>query len=720
MTFTFDGQSVPLRGGESVLIALLRAGLHPTGGGCLCLAGDCPHCVATVDGVSYVRTCQVLAATGMVVTPHPRDGEPPLPDEGRFGEVPVESVFCDVVVIGQGESGVAAANAAVAAGRQVLTLEAHRGEEAVGIYGGPTVVARTGSGMLHIHCQEVVVATGASEEQPVVPGSLVSGIVTARAAALLQEAGIDLGRIVTVTSDRRPLRFEGHDRVEAVILANEELADERREECDTVVVDLGLHPRDALARIGHGLRVTVVGDAAATSALPPPPTAGVVCPCAGVTVEDLESVWGRGFQEMELLKRATLSGTGTCQGAVCLPYLRSFIADHGGAVPAPFTARPLTRQLTMSETAAGFDLSPFRRTGLHEEHVRLGATMDRFGGWWRPWRYPEVGAEYWAVRRAVSLGDVGTLGKMVVSGPDAVELLERLYPCRVSDLKPGRTRYALLLDERGYVIDDGLICRDSETRFFLTFTSGGASFAEMWVRDWAESWGLDVRILDRTMALGAINVTGPLAKELLARAGVDSPPAYMTHGLIDVNEVPCRIVRLSFTGEVSFELHHPSDLSTDLWRLLMELGSDLGIYPHGLDVLFNLRLEKGHFIVGMDSEYDSTPRRLDLEWAVKLDKPDFVGKHAIIRTNRIPLNKRLIGWEMEGPAPVEGAILFKNDAPVGQVTSSRYSRVLEKTVMLGWARLIDGEVPGEAVCEGRPTRHVPHPFYDPEGARARG
>jgi len=346
--------------------------------------------------------------------------------------------------------------------------------------------------------------------------------------------------------------------------------------------------------------------------------------------------------------------------------------------------------------------------------------MDRFGGWWRPWRYPDVEAEYWAVRRAVSLGDVGTLGKMAISGPDAVELLERLYPCHVGDLKPGRTRYALLLDERGYVIDDGLICRDSETRFFLTFTSGGASFAEMWVRDWSETWGLDVRILDRTMALGAINVTGPLAKELLARAGVESPPAYMAHRVVDVNGVPCRIVRLSFTGEVSFELHHPTDRSAELWEALMDLGTDLGIYPHGLDVLFTLRLEKGHFIVGMDSEYDSTPRRLDLEWAVKLDKPDFVGKQAVLRTSRIPLNKRLVGWEMEGPAPIEGAILFDDERPIGQVTSSRYSRVLEKTVMLGWARLVDGEAPRQAVCDGRVAQHVPHPFYDPEGARARG
>jgi sarcosine oxidase subunit alpha len=216
-----------------------------------------------------------------------------------------------------------------------------------------------------------------------------------------------------------------------------------------------------------------------------------------------------------------------------------------------------------------------------------------------------------------------------------------------------------------------LICRMAEHRFFLTFTSGGASFAEMWVRDWAESFGVDVRILDRTMSLGAINVTGPKAKELLSRVGLNSPPAYLGHVDAVVAGVDCRIVRLSFTGELSFELHHPVADSVRLWRALETAGSDLGLYPHGLDALFTLRLEKGHFIVGMDSEYDSTPRRLGLEWAARLQKPDF-----------------------------------------------GFSPVLGKTVMLGWFRSGD-EKPVEIMCEGRAVRHSSHPFYDPKGARAR-
>jgi len=309
---------------------------------------------------------------------------------------------------------------------------------------------------------------------------------------------------------------------------------------------------------------------------------------------------------------------------------------------------------------------------------------------------------------------------MQLSGPGSVDLLEWLYPCRVADLKPGRIRYALMLDERGYVIEDGLICRDDQNRFTLTFTSAGASFAEMWVRDWAESLGLDVRTLDRTMALGAINVTGPRSRELLARLGLDAPPSYMTHTLATIDGVRCRVFRLSFTGELSFELHHPAEDSVKLWRALLEAGGDLGIKPHGLDALFNLRLEKGHVIVGMDTEFDSTPRRLGMEWAVKMDKPDFVGREALVRTNAIALDKKLIGFEMASDAPFEGDVIWQDGRPIGQVTSSRYSRVLGKTVMLGWVKVEQDRVPEQVEIDGRLATPARVPFYDPEGIRARG
>ena len=257
--------------------------------------------------------------------------------------------------------------------------------------------------------------------------------------------------------------------------------------------------------------------------------------------------------------------------------------------------------------------------------------------------------------RRVSLGDVSTLGKLVVSGPDVVEFLERLYPCHVADIKPGRSRYALLLNERGHVMDDGMILRESETRFVLSFTSGGAANAEMWIRDWIDTWGLRVHVLDRTMSLAAINVTGPLARTLLARAGLADPPRFLGHVHADVAGIPCHVMRLSFTGEAAFELHHPVDRSVELWRALMELGGDLGIRPHGLQALFGLRLEKGHVIVGMDTELDTTPRRLGMDWAVRMDKPHFIGRAALERTAKLPDHRRWMGFTMDGAGADRGS-----------------------------------------------------------------
>jgi hypothetical protein len=236
------------------------------------------------------------------------------------------------------------------------------------------------------------------------------------------------------------IRFEGENGRLHTVITQDENGAERRYECDTAVVGLGLHPRNALLRMGHELPVRAVGDAARDSDIPPCPKAGIICPCEGVSVADLEAIWQQGFQEMELVKRATLAGTGTCQGSVCLPYLRSFLLEKGKVLQPSFTARPVTRQLTMGEVAAGSHHHAMARTALDAEHRRLGAQMERSGGWWRSWTYGDPDGEYWAVREAVSIMDVSTLGKMIVSGPDALQFLERLYPTKVATIRDGRSR----------------------------------------------------------------------------------------------------------------------------------------------------------------------------------------------------------------------------------------------------------------------------------------
>jgi glycine cleavage system aminomethyltransferase T len=734
-----DGRPVGFEKGDSVAVAMLRAGESPGRGGTLCLAGDCGNCLATVDGIAYVRTCQTAARPGLAVTSHPVVAVPPLPvvrttdatstPLGR--EIEVRRAVVDVAIVGGGSTGLEAAAAAERAGKSVLILDAEAGDDVVAIYAGPTIIVRTRTGMLHVHPREVVVATGAAEVHPVCPGSDLRGLLTSRAAERLHAAGVSLERAVAVgtTPDGvsalavtgRLVRFEGGDagRVSAVVTVDDETGAERTTPADTVILGLGRAPRDVLARMAGKVPLTVVGAAADDLPLPVPPTEGVVCPCMGTTVADLQAAWDQGYQELELLKRSSQACLGTCQGGACLPHVRSWIVARSpaGEVPAPFTARPASRQITLAEAAADTAVDAFRRTPLHDEHLAAGARMDRFGGWWRPWHYGDPIAEYWAVREGVSLGDVSTLGKLVVSGPDVVEALERLYPCHVADIKPGRSRYALLLNERGHVMDDGMILRESESRFVLSFTSGGAANAEMWVRDWIDTWGLRVHVLDRTMSLAAINVTGPLAAELLRRAGLVEVPRFLGHVHADIAGVPSHVMRLSFTGEAAFELHHPVDRSVELWRALTDLGADLGIRPHGLQALFGLRLEKGHVIVGMDTELDTTPRRIGMDWAVRMEKPAFIGRAALERTAKLPDHRRWMGFTMDGEAPTEGSPISSDGEIVGNVTGSWTSPLLGKALVLGWQKrtpFVD-----RVEIDGREAVVAPTPFYDTEGHRAR-
>ncbi|MDP9468407.1 MAG: 2Fe-2S iron-sulfur cluster-binding protein, partial [Chloroflexota bacterium] len=416
--FVLDGQRLPYEPGDTVAVAIVRAGEHPFHGGTLCLAGDCGNCVAEVEGIAYVRTCLTPASPDLAVRRHPATGSPPwhAPAE-QPRHISVRREEADVVVIGGGRSGRAAAGEAGTAGRGATRLNSGDGSEVVAIYAGPTIIARTAEGMLHLRAKEVVLATGAAEIQPVCPGNRLAGLLTARAAERLHQAGVDLGAAVAVGAlpegvpcthaTGELVRIEGEGRVSAVVTVEGGI--ERTTACDTLILGLGRAPRDVLARMAGDIPVTVVGSAAEAFPLPPPPTEGIVCPCAGVGVDDLEAVWQRGFTELELVKRASLAGTGTCQGSVCLPHVRAWIAAKTGTAPAPFTARPASRQITLGEAAAEFHIDAFRRTALHDEHVALGARMDRFGGWWRPWHYADHLAEYRAVRTAVSLGDVSTL-----------------------------------------------------------------------------------------------------------------------------------------------------------------------------------------------------------------------------------------------------------------------------------------------------------------------
>ncbi|MGZ8564222.1 MAG: 2Fe-2S iron-sulfur cluster-binding protein, partial [Candidatus Limnocylindria bacterium] len=229
--FAMDGQRLPYEPGDTVAVAVVRAGEHPLHGGTLCLAGDCGNCVAEVDGIAWVRTCLTPARADLEVRRHPPVGPPPWrPPEEHARHVAVRHEDVDVVVVGGGRSGRAAAGEAETEGRKTTRLNSGDGTEVVAIYAGPTVIARTPEGMLHIRAEEVVVATGAAEIQPVCDGNRLEGLVTSRAAQQLQRAGVDLGVAVAVgeAPDGVPctplpgelVRIEGEGRVTAVVTRN--------------------------------------------------------------------------------------------------------------------------------------------------------------------------------------------------------------------------------------------------------------------------------------------------------------------------------------------------------------------------------------------------------------------------------------------------------------------------------------------------------------------
>lgn len=552
---------------------------------------------------------------------------------------------------------------------------------------------------------------------------------------------------VAQVPDGRIVAAQGREGVRAVVIADG--TSSRRVECDTLVLSLGFDPRDALLRMGTDLPVLGAGDvvrpgcsleeaersgeaAARGEALEPARPSGVtiarrgyVCLCEDVGVGDLEAAWAEGWRSSEILKRYTTASMGPCQGAVCGRLLASFAAAKAGPslAGARTTARPPARPIRLADLAAGVHEVIEKRTALHERHLALGAKLDWSGSWKRPFHYGDAREEYRAVRERVSLMDVGTLGKFLVAGRDGGLLLDRVFPCRIDDLAPGRSRYLLALDEAGYVMDDGMIGAGPDGRFVVTSTSGGADRMEAWLRNWADRWGLHVHLVNQTAMLGAINVAGPRARDLLSRLtddaiDRDSLP-HMAHAQITVAGVPCRAMRVGFVGELSFELHHPRSRSVELWDALMAAGADLGIRPHGLDALEILRMEKGHFYLGQDTLPDDHPAKLGCSWAVAMDKPTFVGKAGLGRMSEIPVERKLVGLAFDGTVPQRGVPLYAGERIVGRLTSCAYSEALGKGIGLGWLRAVDGAFPTALRAADVPASVVARPMYDPEGARLR-
>jgi sarcosine oxidase subunit alpha len=375
---------------------------------------------------------------------------------------------------------------------------------------------------------------------------------------------------------------------------------------------------------------------------------------------------------------------------------------------------------------AGRPIEPARRSAIHARHRELGATVRWAGEWRRAHDYGDPEGEALAVQESAGLIDVSTLGKLILRGPDAGELLDRLYPNTISTLKPGRVRYGVLLSDAGRITDDGTVCRLDEESFYITTTSSGASAVEQWFSWWLADWRLDARRSDVTQGVCAVNLAGPRARQILARVtdldcGAGAFP-YLAARHADLDGIACLLLRIGFVGEVGYEIHCSAAHGEQLWDTLMRAGEDLGVRPFGLEPQRILRLQKQHILVGQDTDSESTPYGAGLEWIVKLEKPQqFIGRWALEHAAERTPEQRLVGFTVpSGQLPSEGAVVLDGDAPAGQVTSARRSPKLGRTIGMAWVPAAQAHEHARIAISDGGLRIgavvTTKPFYDPEGA----
>ena len=471
-----------------------------------------------------------------------------------------------------------------------------------------------------------------------------------------------------------------------------------------------------------------------------------------VSAADIALAAREGYRSVEHVKRYTTTGMGTDQGKTSNTNAIAIISQTLGVDPSQVgvtTFRPPYTPLTFG-ALAGRDIGeladPVRTTPMHDWHVAHGAAFEDVGQWKRPWYYPAAGEsmqdavnrECLAARNAIGILDATTLGKIDIQGADAAEFLDRIYTNGFRKLAPGRCRYGLMCGEDGMIFDDGVTARLADRHFLMSTTTGGAARVLAWLEEWSQTeWPeLEVYFNSVTEQYAVASISGPFARALLEElaTGIDLGPEalpFMSWGEGRVAGIPARIVRVSFTGESSFEINVPSDYGLYLWTTLMRAGARYGITPFGTEAMHVLRAEKGFIIAGQDTDGTVTPDDLGLGRMVSRHK-DFIGKRSLARPDcRRADRKQLVGLLTEDPKTVlpEGAQIVDRVLPrppmkmIGHVTSSYFSANLGRSIAL--ALLRGGrQRHGERVVLPLPKRRVAATvtapvFYDEQGERLR-
>ncbi|HDS1800799.1 TPA: (2Fe-2S)-binding protein [Pseudomonas putida] len=455
-------------------------------------------------------------------------------------------------------------------------------------------------------------------------------------------------------------------------------------------------------------------------------------------VRDIVHATRSGYRDIQLVKRFSTVGMGPSQGRhSALPTARLVAHATGRSISETgvTTARPPFQAEKLAHVA-GRAFDPYRQTPMHRRHLQAGAKMMPAGIWQRPAYYgkPEerercMQEEARHVREKVGLIDVSTLGGLDVRGPDAAELLERVYTFGFAKLPVGRTRYALMTNEQGVVIDDGVCARLGEQHFYVTATTSGVESIYQQMLKWNAQWRLDVDITNVTAALAAVNLAGPLSRQVLAKVCEDvdlSAEAFPYLGVRqgEVAGISARILRVGFVGELGYEVHVPARHAERLWDALMQAGTDLGIRPFGVETQRLLRLEKGHVIISQDTDGMTHPAEIDMQWAIGRKKPFFVGKRSIEILEAQPLKRKLVGFTLPqgSPQPLEGHLVLDGPDITGNVTSCEYSQTLGQIIGLAYAGAhqatsgthITIRVEGGAMVH---AKVVQLPFHDPDNLR---
>jgi sarcosine oxidase, subunit alpha len=472
-----------------------------------------------------------------------------------------------------------------------------------------------------------------------------------------------------------------------------------------------------------------------------------------VSVEDLELAVREGFRSVEHVKRYTTVGMGTDQGktsnanalGVLSDVLDKPVQDIGVTTfRMPYT--PVTFG-SLAGYARGELFAPSRKTPIHDWAREQGAVFEDVGLWKRARYFPRPGEdmdaavarECRAVRTACGLFDASTLGKIEVAGPDAAVFLDRLYINNFQQLAVGRSRYGVLLRDDGFIYDDGVIARIATDRFHVTTTSSGAAGVLSLMEDYLQTeWpDLKVWLTSTTEQWAVIAIQGPGARRVLEGVAdhADVAAASLPHmgvRMCRVCGVPARLFRVSFTGELGFEVNVPSDHGRAVWDTIFKAGGAHGITAYGTETMHVLRAEKGYIIVGQDTDGTVTPDDAGLSWAIGKEKPDFLGKRSLQRpAMQVSGRRQLVGLVALDPGRMleEGAQLIEpSDAPPvrsqGHVTSAYVSAALGQGIALalvagGRSRM--GQVLHVSQADGTWPVKVSSPvFYDPEGVRLRG